>query len=139
MITAPNWAIPDAHVSLSVWYGSVVCSAMVGPRARDDGRSATLGTAPGPATHPPRMSRRYLSVTRRRGVSRRAPLLSRHGDPQLLLWVDGVAVAVVAEVDADPVDLAGEAAGPGRVVRGDGGTGLVADVGCLVCRENHGL
>src|SRR6478736_8244418 len=85
------------------------------------------------------MSRRYRSVTRRRGISRRAPLLTRHGDPQLLLWVDGVAVAVVAEVDADPVDLAGEAAGPGRVVRGDGGPGLVADVGRLVGRDDHGL
>ena len=45
----------------------------------------------------------------------------------------------VADVDLDPVDLAGEAAGLGRVVGGHGGARLVADVGRLVGREDHRL
>ena len=66
-------------------------------------------------------------------------LLPGHGDAEAFVGVDEVVVVVVAEVDLDPVDLAGEPAGGGGVVGRDGGAGLVADVGRLVGREDHRL
>ena len=42
-------------------------------------------------------------------------LLAGHGDAEALVGVDEVVVVVVAEVDLDPADLPGEAAGPRRV------------------------
>jgi hypothetical protein len=46
---------------------------------------------------------------------------------------------IVTEVDLDPMDLAREATVCRRVVRRDGGAGLVADVGRLVGGEDHRL
>jgi hypothetical protein len=50
-----------------------------------------------------------------------------------------VVVVVAAEVELDPVDLAGEPAVLVGVVGSDGGAGFVADVGGLVGREDHRL
>ena len=66
-------------------------------------------------------------------------LLAGHGDAKPFLGVDEVVVVVVAEVDLYPVDPAGEPAGRWGVVGGDGGAGLVADVGGLVGGEDHRL
>ena len=41
-------------------------------------------------------------------------------------------LGVLAEVDPHPVDLAGEPAGVGGVIRADGGAGLITDIGGLV-------
>ena len=65
--------------------------------------------------------------------------LAGHGDPHPLLGVDEVVVVVVAEVELDPGDLAGEPARVSGVVGRDRGAGLVADVGRLVGREDHRL
>jgi hypothetical protein len=59
-------------------------------------------------------------------------LLPDHGDAEAFLGVDEVVVVVTAEVELDPVDLAGEPAAAGAVVGSDGGSRLVADVGRLV-------
>ena len=66
-------------------------------------------------------------------------LLPGHGDAEAFVGVDEVVVVVGAEVELDPVDLAGEPAVLGGVVGGDGGAGLVADVGRLVGGEDHRL
>src|SRR5688572_29597506 len=66
-------------------------------------------------------------------------LLPCHGDAEALLRVDVVVVVVDADVELNPVDLAGEPARVRGVVAGDGGAGLVADVGGLVGGEDHRL
>src|SRR6476659_7444754 len=66
-------------------------------------------------------------------------LLPGHGDAEAFLRVDEVIVVVVAEIDLHPMNLAPETARSRRVVGGDGGTGLMADVGGFVCGEDHGL
>jgi hypothetical protein len=58
-----------------------------------------------------------------------------HRDLEDVLAVNEVVVAVVAEVDADPVDLAGKGvACADWVVAGHGSAGVLADVGGLVER-----
>src|SRR6476469_665684 len=66
-------------------------------------------------------------------------LLAGHGDAEAFVGVDVVVVVVGAEVDLDPVDLAGESAGFGGVVGADGCAGFVADVGGFVAGEDHWL
>jgi hypothetical protein len=46
-------------------------------------------------------------------------LLAVHGELQQVLGIDEVVVAVLAGVDADPVDRAGEGVVTGRVVVAD--------------------
>src|ERR1700675_3695955 len=62
------------------------------------------------------------------------PLLPRHRDAQALLGGDQVVgvLGVLAEVDLDPVDRAGEDAALAVVVVADGGCGVASDVGGLV-------
>src|SRR4051812_2249369 len=66
-------------------------------------------------------------------------LLPGHGDAETFFGVDEVVVVVGAEIDLDPVDLAGEPAAVSGVVGRDGGAGFVADVGGLVGGEDHRL
>ena len=58
--------------------------------------------------------------------------------PALAAGPDGAQVVIIfAEIELHPVDLAGEPAVARCVVRGDRGTGLVADVGRLVGGEDQ--
>src|SRR4051812_19221376 len=61
------------------------------------------------------------------------------GDAEPLLRGDEVVVVVVTGVELHPVDLPGEAAAVGVVVRADRRPRLVADVGGLVGGEDHRL
>src|SRR6187401_1605506 len=70
------------------------------------------------------------------GVAR---LLAGHGDAKPFLGVDEVVVVVVAKIDLYPGDPAGELTGRWGVVGGDGGSGLVTDVGGLIRGEDHRL
>jgi hypothetical protein len=65
-------------------------------------------------------------------------LLSHHHHMDEILRVDHVAVVVVAHLELDPVDLAGELAALYVALRCDSGTGLSADVEPLVGREDIG-
>jgi hypothetical protein len=58
--------------------------------------------------------------------------LPRHRDGEVRLRGDQVVVAVVAEVDPDPLDGAREPVVEGRVVRRDRRAAVAADVGGLV-------
>ena len=53
--------------------------------------------------------------------------MAGHGEVEQLLGVDQVVVAVGAEVDADPVDRAGEGVVASRVVVSHWRTGVGAD------------
>jgi hypothetical protein len=61
-------------------------------------------------------------------VNRRPVPASRtgHGDAEAFLAIDEVVVVVLADVDLDPADLAGEPTALCGVVGSDAGAGLVA-------------
>jgi hypothetical protein len=65
--------------------------------------------------------------------------LAGHEHVDVVLRVDHVAVVVLADLELDPVELAGERAGVHVVVGGDGGPGLSADVEAFVGREDERL
>src|SRR3954468_14250962 len=56
-------------------------------------------------------------LRRRPPNARVGPLLKGRGDPDPFVGVDVVVVVVAADVELHPVNLAGEAARPGRVLR----------------------
>jgi hypothetical protein len=74
-------------------------------------------------------------------MSRTAGLLAGHGDLEVVLGWDEVAVVVVAEVELDPLDGAGERVAAGWVVVGDRRAGVGAHVGGLVAsmRPDSGI